>query len=72
MSVNDYNDDLYLAIQEIALDEKSAEYGIAMKVVHEGYESLSAKQRYVYDTQVVPLLREQARLDEFNRLYDPD
>jgi hypothetical protein len=67
MSVNDYDEVLYARIQDLDLDEKSAAYGIAMKVVYEGYDSLSAKQRYVYDAEVIPLLREQADEEEHNR-----
>jgi hypothetical protein len=70
MSVNDYDEDLYLALQDIDLEEGSPASGIAMQVVHQGYESLSPKQKYVYDTQVVPLLRQQAEEDEINAKWD--
>lgn len=61
MSVNDYDIDLYEAIRTLVmeneLDEKSDAYGIAMQVVHRGHDSLSPKQRYVYETQVEALLK---------------
>jgi hypothetical protein len=72
MSVNDYDEELYLAIQNIELDEKSAAYGIAMMVVHQSYEVLTPKQKHVYDTQVVPLLLKQAERDDVNARWDPN
>lgn len=72
MSVNDYDEDLYGRITELDLDEKSPAYGIAQQVIHMGYDSLSAKQRYIYDTEVVPLLKQQADDEEWARRFDPD
>ena len=72
MSVNDYNEALYDAVQDLGLDEKSAAYGIAMQVVHNGIASLSPKQRYIYQTQVEVFLIRQAKEEEFDRLYDPN
>ncbi len=72
MSVNDYDEGLYGRIAELGLDEKSPAYGIAQQVIHMGYNSLSAKQRYIYDTEVAPLLKEQAEDEEMARRYDPD
>jgi hypothetical protein len=71
MSVNDHDEELYLALQEIDLDEKSPAYGISMQVLHQSYASLNAKQKYVYDTKMAPLLRRQAERDEVNRLREP-
>lgn len=39
------------------LEEGTPAHGIALKVVNEGYDSLSPKQRYVYDKYVWPLVR---------------
>lgn len=59
MSLNDYDQDLYELIAELVaegeLEEGTPVYGIAQQVVHMGYDSLSSKQKYVYDTHVVPL-----------------
>lgn len=44
------------AVDEGELEEGTAEHGIARKVAHEGTEGLSAKQRHVYETRVVPAL----------------
>lgn len=61
MSVNDYDHELHEAIQDL-LDEGLIEkgtpsYGISQKVIDEGYDCLSSKQRFVYDTVVAPALQ---------------
>jgi hypothetical protein len=48
-------------VDEGYLDEKSAGYGIAQKMVHEGRDSLSPKQLGLYEAVVTPLLK---------RMYD--
>jgi hypothetical protein len=64
MSVNDYDEQLYEVIRELVdegdLDEKSAAYGIAMQVVHQGHGSLTDKQRFVYERDVEALLLKRA------------
>ncbi|HVQ07416.1 MAG TPA: hypothetical protein VMS43_03170 [Allosphingosinicella sp.] len=45
------------AVDEGHLDEESAAYGIAQKFIHEGYDSLSDKQKWVYDNRVLPALK---------------
>ena len=72
MSPNDYDEELYHRIEELDLDKDSAAYGIAMQVVNVGYDSLSPSERHIYDTEVAPLLREQAEEEEMNRRFDPD
>lgn len=37
-------------------DEDSKEYGISQQVIRQGYDSLSPKQRYLYDSVVGPAL----------------
>ena len=37
-------------------DDKSAAYGIAMQVVHQGHDSLSPKQRFIYESQAEAML----------------
>lgn len=65
MSVNDYDQDLYEAIQALVrdneLDEKSDAYGIAMQVVHQGHASLSQAQRHIYESRVELLLKAKSR-----------
>jgi hypothetical protein len=65
MSVNDYNVDLYEAVEDL-IDERELEkgtpaYGIAQQVIHMGYDSLSPKQRTLYDAVVIPALRRRGR-----------
>ena len=62
MGVEDYDWELNDAVPDL-LDEGELEkntpgYGVAQQVIHQGYDSLSKKQRYVYDTVLVPLLKE--------------
>ena len=72
MSVNDYDEEFYEMIRALVdrgdLEEKSPAYGIAMQVVDRGESSLSAKQRYVYEKEVVALLRKRAPVTD----YDPE
>jgi len=62
MGFNDHIDcELYENIQHIldegVLEEKTAAYGIAQQVIHRGYNSLTPKQRTLYDKVVVPALQ---------------
>lgn len=64
MGYNDHIDyELDEAINDLFesgyLEKGSAAYGIAQFVIHNGYNSLSSKQRFVYDKEVLPLLEEQ-------------
>lgn len=61
MGHNDHIDlDLHDAIQDIIdegyLDEESNAYGVAKQVIGRGYDSLTPKQRTLYDRVVVPAL----------------
>ena len=54
------NEALYEAIRVLVtddeLDEKSDAYEIAMQVVDQGYDTLSERQRNIYETRVQALL----------------
>jgi hypothetical protein len=61
MGFNDHIDfDLHQAIQDLLdegmLEEGTPACGIAQQVIHTGYDSLSPKQRTLYDAVVVPAL----------------
>lgn len=61
MSVNDYDEVLNAAIEDL-LDEGELElgtpaHGIAQQVIHQGFNSLTPKQRTLYDSVVVPALK---------------
>jgi hypothetical protein len=61
MGWNDHIDELlYEEIEgllaEGALEEGTPAYGVAQKVIHEGYDLLSPNQRWVFDTYVAPAL----------------
>ncbi|MEL7641526.1 MAG: hypothetical protein AAGU21_17975 [Solidesulfovibrio sp.] len=63
MGFNDHIDwDLHYAITDLVdegyIEDKSPAYGVAQQVIHSGYDSLSQKQRILYDSVVVPALSE--------------
>ena len=52
----DANDAIKDLVAEGVLEEKTPAYGVAQQVIHEGYNSLSPNQRWVFDAYVVPAL----------------
>ncbi len=72
MSVNDYDEELYLNIEDLvdcgALEKGTPAYGISKQVIDQGYESLTAKQQAVYDRIVVPALRRLHDRNEVERV----
>lgn len=61
MGHNDHIDmDLNYAITDLVdegyIEDKSPAYGVAQQVIHSGYDSLSQKQRILYDSIVIPAL----------------
>ena len=70
MSVNDYDVELHEAIRDLVeegiLEKATPAYGVAQQVIHIGYDSLSPKQRWLYDQVVIPALTRRA--DELERL----
>ena len=62
MGWNDHVDfELYEAVSDAVdegyLEEGTPAYGIAQQVVDQGYDSLSDKQKWVYDNKVLPALK---------------
>jgi hypothetical protein len=45
-------------VEDGELEEGSVAHGIARQVAHRGYGSLSLKQQYVFNAEVVPLVEE--------------
>jgi hypothetical protein len=72
----DIDFELYEAIVDLVdegyLEEGAPPYGIAQQVIHNGYESLSPKQRYIYDTVVVPALEKRGDELETRRILETD
>jgi hypothetical protein len=69
MSVNDYDAELFDAIEDLVaegeLEKATPAFGIAQQVIHRGYDSLSPSQRTIYDAIVIPALeRREAELQE--------
>ena len=45
------------AVDEGYIEEGTPAYGVAQQVIHEGYDSLTDKQKWVYGHQVLPALK---------------
>lgn len=75
MGWNDHVDwELHSAIQDLVdeglLAEDADGYGIAQQVIREGYESLSSRQKYVFNRDVgKPLAKRQRQLN-IQRIID--
>jgi hypothetical protein len=74
MGIEDFDYDLQDAIEDLiadgVLDIGTPAHGIALQVVHDGYESLSDKQRAVFDKHVVPALKRRGERLEIQRRID--
>lgn len=75
MGHNDHIDfELYDRIQDLidegGLEENSDAHGVARQVIHQGYDSLSPKQRTLYDAVVVPALKRRGEEMEVNRIMN--
>jgi hypothetical protein len=57
----DHHEAIEAAVEEGLIDVDSDAYGMAQQVTHQGYNSLSSKQRFVYDRDIGRALKE---LDE--------
>jgi hypothetical protein len=62
MGFNDHIDfALHEEIQDLVdegeIEEGTPAYGVAQQVIHSGYDSLSPKQRTLYDAVLIPALR---------------
>lgn len=79
MGHNDHIDwETHEAIQDLLdeglIKEGTTAYGIAQQVIHSGYDSLSSKQKFVYDKEVVSTLEargQEIRMNEI-RNSNPD
>ena len=62
MGVEDYDVELYQDIEELVdqgeLEEGTAAFGISQQVIHLGYDSLSVKQKNVFNQILVPALKQ--------------
>jgi hypothetical protein len=72
MSERDLDFDLHNAIQDLIgeglLEENALAHGVARKVVHDGYNSLTPTQRTLYDDVVAPALKKHGEEIEHNRV----
>lgn len=75
MGWNDHMDwELNDAIQDLVdeglLAEDTAGYGVAQQAIQEGYDSLSPKQKHVFDRHVGELLSKRGKALEVQRILD--
>ena len=70
----DFNEDLQLAYEDLVdegmIDPDSDEAGVARQVIHQGFESMTDKQRHVYETLYGPVLVRRAKQLEVQRIID--
>lgn len=45
------------AVDEGYIEEGTPAYGVARQVIHQGYDNLSERQKWVYDNRVIPALK---------------
>jgi len=63
------------AVDEGYIEEGTPAYGVAQQVIHSGYDSLTDKQKWVYDNQVEPALKrlfEQREAEEQRARFERD
>jgi hypothetical protein len=48
-------------VDEGLIEEGTPAHGIAQQVIHSGYDSLSPKQIFVYEREVIPALEKRAK-----------
>ena len=75
MGYNDHIDfNLLGAINDLVdeglLEKGTPAYGIAQQVIHAGYDSLSANQKYVYDKEVISALEKRANENRINEILN--
>ena len=60
-------DELARLIEQGSINERSAAYGIALKVISHGRASLDRRQEALYEAEVAPLIRVNTARDEAER-----
>jgi hypothetical protein len=72
--MNSIDFELNEAIQDLiesgVLNDKDDACGVARQVIHQGYGSLTPKQRSLYDQIIVPVLKKRAQDLETARVID--
>lgn len=75
MGYNDHIDfELHERIEELVdegeIEEGTPAYGVAQQVIHQGYDSLSSKQRALYDAVVGPALERLAKEHKMRQIIN--
>lgn len=70
----DFNEDLQLAYEDLVdeglIDPDSDEAGVARQVIHQGFDSMTPRQRHTYDTPYEPILVMRAKQLKVQRIID--
>lgn len=70
----DFNEDLQLAYEDLVdeglIDPDSDEAGVARQVIHQGFDSMTPRQRHTYDTLYEPILVKRAKQLNVQRIID--
>lgn len=75
MGLNSHgNEDLQLAyddlIDEGLIDPQSDEAGVARQVMHQGFDSMTSKQKHIYEALFEPVLVRRAKQLKVQRVID--
>jgi len=75
MGHNDHIDfDLYHAVEQLIeegdIQPDAPAYGIAQQVIHQGYDSLSDRQRFLYERDISPALIKRAKQNRINEIMN--
>lgn len=69
-----YSEDLQLAYEDLLdeglIDPDSDEAGVARQVIHEGFDSMTPRQKHTYETLYEPVLVRRAKQLETQRIID--
>ncbi|MDP9523369.1 hypothetical protein [Pseudomonas putida] len=64
------NDAIQDLLDEGLLDQETAGYGVAQQVIHEGYDSLTPKQKHAFDKHVGTRLAKRQEELNVRRIMD--
>ncbi|KAA5842540.1 MULTISPECIES: hypothetical protein [Pseudomonas] len=75
MGLNDHgNEELRLAYDDLVdeglIDPASDEAGVARQVIDQGFDSMSPRQKHIYESRFEPVLVRRAKQLEVQRIID--
>lgn len=63
-------DALEVFVEEGLIDPEQPAYGVMKQVIHDGVESLSPKQRFVYERHLAPIFERKCAVCHANTMSD--